>query len=95
MIHTMNPTTEKKMPSNRRVLEEKAILDPMVCGSMIPPELWRAQSGQALAKDPTRKNVAKVADRRTFEVTDWMESTIFNFNTPFFRNVPAGGRRCP
>jgi hypothetical protein len=49
MIQIMNPTTEKKTPSRSKVLEEKAILAVIVCGSMRPPELLRAQSGQAAA----------------------------------------------
>jgi hypothetical protein len=47
MIQIMKLTTEKKTASRSRVLEEKAILAVMVCGSMRPPELFRAQSGQA------------------------------------------------
>jgi hypothetical protein len=35
----MKETTPRKSPSMTRVLEEKAILEVMVCGSIIPPEL--------------------------------------------------------
>ncbi|MFZ4386564.1 MAG: hypothetical protein ACOYOI_00175 [Chthoniobacterales bacterium] len=49
MIQTMKPTTEKKTHNRSNVLEEKAILAVMVCGSMRPPELFKAQSGQATA----------------------------------------------
>jgi hypothetical protein len=58
----MKPTTEKKTPSRSKVLEEKAILAVMVCGSMRPPELLRAQSGQAKALWHASKSAARARD---------------------------------
>jgi hypothetical protein len=59
MIHAMNPITLKTMTSMSRVLDEKAILAVMVCGSMSPPELFKAQSGQASEFAETRRKIGR------------------------------------
>jgi hypothetical protein len=49
IIQNMNPTTAKTTPIMKSVLDENAVLEARVRGSICPPVPCRAQSGQAVA----------------------------------------------